>query len=139
MHGPVGSPPGWLWAILVWFALGTLFRRRFPDSGLGGSYGAIACLLLCVVSVLAGGSWLVGLMSLRVQAMVPLLVLTVVLILAGFYLRGRLSVMLELFLAFVRRGHWYMLPVLVALLAVGGLLVVAASSPWLAPFIYTLF
>jgi hypothetical protein len=62
-----------------------------------------------------------------------------VLILAGFYLRGRLSVMLELFLAFVRRGHWYMLPVLVALLAVGGLLVVAASSPWLAPFIYTLF
>jgi len=137
--GPVGSPPGWLWAILVWFALGTLFRRRFPDSGLGGSYGAVACLLLCVVSVLAGGSWLVGLLPLRVQSVVPLLVLTAVLILAGFYLRGRLSVMLELFLAFVRRGHWYMLPVLVALLAVGGLLVVAASSPWLAPFIYTLF
>ena len=45
----------------------------------------------------------------------------------------------ELFGTFVRRGQWYMLPVLVGLLSLGGLLVVAASSPWLAPFIYTLF
>ena len=56
-----------------------------------------------------------------------------------WYLRARLPVMGELFGTFVRRGQWYMLPVLVGLLSLGGLLVVAASSPWLAPFIYTLF
>ena len=58
---------------------------------------------------------------------------------AVWYLRERLPVMGELFATFVRRGQWYMLPVLVGLLSLGGLLVVAASSPWLAPFIYTLF
>ena len=58
---------------------------------------------------------------------------------ALWYLRARLPVMGELFGTFVRRGQWYMLPVLVGLLSLGGLLVVAASSPWLAPFIYTLF
>ena len=73
------------------------------------------------------------------QGMVPPVLLAAFLGLAGYYLRGRMAVMAELFLAFVRRGHWYMLPVIVALLSVGGLLVVAASSPWLAPFIYTLF
>jgi len=56
-----------------------------------------------------------------------------------WYLRARIPVMAELFTTFVRRGQWYMLPVLVGLLSLGGLLVVAASSPWLAPFIYTLF
>ena len=47
--------------------------------------------------------------------------------------------MVELFGTFVRRGQWYVLPVLAGLLSLGALLVVAASSPWLAPFIYTLF
>jgi hypothetical protein len=32
-----------------------------------------------------------------------------------------------------------MLPLLIAMLSIGGLLVVASSSPFLAPFIYTLF
>jgi hypothetical protein len=56
-----------------------------------------------------------------------------------WYLRARLPVMGELLASFVRRGQWYALPVLVGLLSIGGLLIVAASSPWLAPFIYTLF
>ncbi|MEO6710106.1 MAG: DUF5989 family protein [Planctomycetota bacterium] len=37
------------------------------------------------------------------------------------------------------RGHWYLMPLLVVLLSIGSLLVVAASSPLIAPFIYTLF
>jgi len=37
------------------------------------------------------------------------------------------------------RGHWYMLPVLFILMTVGLLLVAAAASPVLSPFIYTLF
>ena len=56
-----------------------------------------------------------------------------------WYLRERLPVMGELFGSFVRRGQWYLLPVLVGLMSIGALLVVAASSPWLAPFIYTLY
>ena len=51
----------------------------------------------------------------------------------------RLSVISELYGTFLRRGHWYMLPLLVVMLAIGMLLVVAASSPFVAPFIYTLF
>ena len=39
----------------------------------------------------------------------------------------------------MKRGHWYLMPLVVILLTVGSLLVVAASSPLVAPFIYTLF
>jgi hypothetical protein len=52
---------------------------------------------------------------------------------------GRLGTILELFACFVGRGHWYLIPLVVVLLSVGSLLVVAASSPLVAPFIYTLF
>ena len=45
----------------------------------------------------------------------------------------------ELLKAFTLRGHWYLMPLVVILLSVGSLLVVAASSPLIAPFIYTLF
>ena len=104
-----------------------------------GSYGPVGALLLGVLAVYALGGWLVGLLPGTWQGMVPPVLLGAFLGLVGYYLRGRTAVMAELFFAFVRRGHWYMLPVIVALLSVGGLLVVAASSPWLAPFIYTLF
>jgi hypothetical protein len=45
----------------------------------------------------------------------------------------------ELLKAFTLRGHWYLMPLVVILLTIGSLLVVAASSPLVAPFIYTLF
>ena len=131
--------PGWILGGAIWLVLGTLFWRRFPEVGVLGSYGPVGGLLIGVVSVYAIATWLVGLLPHRVQAAIPLLLMVGFIVLAGYYLRGRVVVMGELFLAFVRRGHWYMLPVIVALLSVGGLLVVAASSPWLAPFIYTLF
>ena len=51
----------------------------------------------------------------------------------------RLSTIAELVAAFTRRGHWYLMPLIVVLLSIGSLLVVAASSPLVAPFIYTLF
>jgi hypothetical protein len=56
-----------------------------------------------------------------------------------YKLGRRISTILELVQAFVSRGHWYLLPLLVVLLSIGSLLVVAASSPFVAPFIYTLF
>ena len=45
----------------------------------------------------------------------------------------------KLLVAFVGRGHWYLMPLVTILLTIGSLLVVAASSPLVAPFIYTLF
>ena len=65
-----------------------------------------------------------------------------VLVVIGFVLYKlgrRTGTVLELFSAFVQRGHWYLMPLVVILLTIGSLLVVAASSPLVAPFIYTLF
>ena len=54
-------------------------------------------------------------------------------------LRDRVGTIVELFGAFIGRGHWYLMPLVTVLLTIGSLLVVAASSPLVAPFIYTLF
>jgi hypothetical protein len=66
-------------------------------------------------------------------------VIAVILGFVVFKLGDRISTIAELVAAFIGRGHWYLMPVLVVLLTVGSLLVVAASSPLVAPFIYTLF
>ena len=57
----------------------------------------------------------------------------------AYKLGRRLGTIAELFKAFTLRGHWYLMPLVVILLTIGSLLVVAASSPLVAPFIYTLF
>ena len=57
----------------------------------------------------------------------------------AFKLGRRLATILELVRAFTLRGHWYLMPLVAVLLTIGSLLVVAASSPLVAPFIYTLF
>jgi len=51
----------------------------------------------------------------------------------------KFGIIREVMSSFVNRGMWYMLPLLVGMLTLGSLLVVAASSPFIAPFIYTLF
>ena len=52
---------------------------------------------------------------------------------------SHLGIIWEVYWSFVRRGYWYMIPLLVAMLTIGNLLIVASSSPFIAPFIYTLF
>lgn len=126
-------------AVLVWLFLGTLFLRRFPDQGAAGSYGPVAALVGLVVVIIYSIDWLAGFLPFWLQQYVPILVVGAILGASLWYLRRRLPVMAELFGTFVRRGQWYVLPVLAGLLSLGALLVVAASSPWLAPFIYTLF
>jgi lysophospholipase L1-like esterase len=126
-------------AIAVWLVLGTLYWRRFPAEGALRSYASVAGLVCAVVLIVYAVGWLAWLLPLWIGRWVSTIVVLGVLGAAVWYLRGRLPVMAELFGTFVRRGQWYMLPVLVGLLSLGGLLVVAASSPWLAPFIYTLF
>lgn len=125
--------------LLIWLVLGTLYWRRFPAEGAARSYGSVAALVGVVVALFFGFAALTWLLPLWLSRWVSTVVVIAILGAALWYMRGRLPVMAELFGTFVRRGQWYMLPVLVGLLSVGGLLVVAASSPWLAPFIYTLF
>ncbi|MDG2306439.1 MAG: SGNH/GDSL hydrolase family protein [Candidatus Binatia bacterium] len=123
----------------IWLVLGTLFLRRFPDQGAVGSYGPVAALIGFVLVFIYSVDWLAGFLPVWLQRFVPGIVVGAILGASIWYLRKRLGVMAELFGTFVRRGQWYVLPVLAGLLSLGALLVVAASSPWLAPFIYTLF
>lgn len=126
-------------AAAIWLILGTLYARRFPEEGAARSYGSVGALVCAVVVIISGVGLLTSILPVWIARWVSSLVILGVLGAALWYLRARLPVMGELFATFVRRGQWYMLPVLVGLLSLGGLLVVAASSPWLAPFIYTLF
>lgn len=126
-------------ALAAWGLLGTLFLRRFPDQGPALAFGGVGGLVGLVVGIFLALDWLTGLLPLRMQSWVAPIAVSGLLVVCLWYLRRRLGVMAELFGTFVRRGHWYVLPVLAGLLSIGGLLVVAASSPWLAPFIYTLF
>ena len=99
----------------------------------------VGLLLSVIFAIVIGGGRLLGSLS---PALAQLLGAVFVLAIIGFVLYKlgrRTSTVLELFSAFVKRGHWYLMPLVVVLLTVGSLLVVAASSPLVAPFIYTLF
>jgi hypothetical protein len=61
------------------------------------------------------------------------------LVLVAWYARRKFATVCGMILSAWDRGHWYMLPVLFILMTVGLLLVAAAASPVLSPFIYTLF
>jgi len=56
-----------------------------------------------------------------------------------WYARRKFTTVCALMLSAWDRGHWYMLPVIFILVTIGLVLVAAAASPVLSPFIYTLF
>jgi len=62
-----------------------------------------------------------------------------ILVLVAWYARRKFATVCGVVLSAWDRGHWYMLPVIFILMTVGLLLVAAAASPVLSPFIYTLF
>jgi len=61
------------------------------------------------------------------------------LVLVAWYARRKFTTVCSLMLSAWDRGHWYMLPVIFILVTIGLVLVAAAASPVLSPFIYTLF
>jgi hypothetical protein len=63
----------------------------------------------------------------------------ILLTLVAWYARRKFTTAAALMLSTWDRGNWFMLPVLFVLMTVGLLLVAAAASPVLSPFIYTLF
>jgi|GEM_PF-731249 len=132
--------PRWvLWYVGLVAVLGTVYARTYKDVATWQAYAIAGGMLGLVFTIAVGGS---NLLTLIPPAIGRALLVLFVLGLLGFVLvklGRRLSTITELLAAFTRRGHWYLMPLVVILLTIGSLLVVAASSPLVAPFIYTLF
>jgi hypothetical protein len=132
-------PQAPLWFAGLWVVLATGFALTYRDTPWWKAALGVGAMLGLVFAIALGGSALLKLLDPRLATF--LLVLAVMSLLGFvFYKLGRrLGTIAELFKAFTLRGHWYLMPLVVVLLTVGSLLVVAASSPLIAPFIYTLF
>ena len=132
--------PGWLVPWLVLLALlSTLYAVNWRDEPLWLVPLKIGALLAVIFAIVLGGALLLEILPERISKLLLLLFVLAVLGFVLWKLGRRLGTMCELLKAFTLRGHWYLLPLLTVLLTVGSLLVVAASSPLVAPFIYTLF
>jgi hypothetical protein len=132
--------PIWLYVFAsLWLLLGAAYAFTYRDETLPFAFLKVGGLLAVVFAIILGGGWLLGFVPARFA---PWIVLGFVLLVLGFVawkLGRRIATILELLKAFTLRGHWYLIPLVVVLLTIGSLLVVAASSPLIAPFIYTLF
>jgi hypothetical protein len=132
--------PAWPFVFAgLWLALGALYSASYRDEPVWRAFLQVGALLALVFAIAGGGSRLLGLLPVNVAAAVLVLFGGGLLIFVLFKLGRRLTTTLELLGSFTRRGHWYLLPLVVVLLSIGSLLVVAASSPLVAPFIYVLF
>jgi len=143
----IGTPPrpgvdwrfvaalfGGLWAVLT-----LIFIATYPDESKGLAPLKVGGMLALVFTIFLGGRELIALVPHAYAPWIFGAFLVGVLGFVAYKLGRRISTILELLAAFVARGHWYLMPLLVVLLSIGSLLVVAASSPLIAPFIYTLF
>lgn len=125
--------------LVLWAIVSTLYALTYRDEPMWRAPLQVGVMLALVFGILLGGKALVGLLPAQFAMPVFIVFFAGVLTFVLIKLGRRLGTISELFLAFTRRGHWYLMPLVVVLLTVGSLLVVAASSPLVAPFIYTLF
>jgi hypothetical protein len=142
--GTVGDTPPtprrWPFVYLaLWLLLGTAYTRTYRDEPAPRALLQVGALLAAVFTIALGGGALLALVPPGISGIVGALLALAILIFLLYHLGRRLGTVVELIVAFTRRGHWYLLPLVVVLLTLGSLLVVAASSPLVAPFIYTLF
>ena len=132
--------PTWLKVFgVLWAVLGTCYMITYRDEKPPLAFLKVGGLLAMVFGLIIGGS---KLLAMAPPELGPWLLLGFAAIVLGFVaykLGRRLGTITELIKAFTLRGHWYLMPLVVVLLTIGSLLVVAASSPLIAPFIYTLF
>lgn len=132
--------PRWPFVIgALWLLLATLYARTNRDEPALAAFLQVGLMIAVVVAIVLGFGELIGLLGPRIGRYVGVALL---LGFGGFLLfkmGPKLSIIGEVYGAFLRRGLWYMIPLLVVMLSIGGLLVVASSSPFIAPFIYTLF
>jgi len=136
---PEGFPTWILVFGALWLILGTTYSFTYRDEKFPLPYLKVGGLLALVFTIVLGGGWAVGKIDPRYSSWVLLAFVTLVLGFVIYKLGRRIGTILELLRSFTLRGHWYLMPLVVVLLTIGSLLVVAASSPLIAPFIYTLF
>ncbi|MEE2939910.1 MAG: DUF5989 family protein, partial [Planctomycetota bacterium] len=135
-----GGLPRWpLWYLGLTLLLGTLYSRTYVEESAGSAYVRVALLLAVVFATAIGVGALVSSLPPTTGRVVLVGLVIALLTVVAYKLGDRVGTILELLTAFALRGHWYLMPLLSVLLTVGSLLVVAASSPLVAPFIYTLF
>ena len=134
--GGIGPPTIFLalWGVLTIMYLSTYKDepRWQPPLKVGAMLTVIFCIILGVNKALEALPPVVG--QIGIGSAAALLIGFII-----YKLGRRVGTIIELFKAFTLRGHWYLMPLVVILLTIGSLLVVAASSPLIAPFIYTLF
>jgi len=128
---------------LVWAALSLLVASvmsRQPSSrGFARDLvGAGLMVAFVMTVVIGGGVLLAALPPLWSQLALAAVVVTFVTV-AAYHMRDRFGTVAELIATFAGRGHVELMPTLVVLAGLGSLLIVAASSPFVAPFVYTLF
>jgi lysophospholipase L1-like esterase len=123
----------------LWLALSALYIGTYRDEKKHLAALKVGGLLACVFTIVLGGKKLVGLLPHAISGWILGAFVVGILVFVIYKLGRRVGTVAELMRAFVLRGHWYLMPLIVVLLTVGSLLVVAASSPLVAPFIYTLF
>jgi len=134
------GPPSWLlWYLGLTALLGTMYVRTYRDVPAAVGLGSVAALLAVVFGTALGVGWVVEELPPRAAQLTVLALVLAILTFILYKLGDRIGTIGELLRAFTLRGHWYLMPLLSVLLTVGSLLVVAASSPLVAPFIYTLF
>jgi len=124
---------------IIWLILGLFFWRSYPNENPLVAYLKVGLLISFVVGVIYGVTTLAEALPPSIGRFAFPLLAVAILIFLLVKVQKRLGAIKELYGTFLRRGHWYLLPMLVVMLAIGMLLVVAASSPFVAPFIYTLF
>jgi hypothetical protein len=134
------SKPLWPFVLgALWICLGTLYARSYRDEKPVLAFLKVGALLAIVASIFLGVGKLSGLLPPAAAPWVVGLFVLGVFAFVVWKLGRRVGTIVELLKAFTLRGHWYLMPLVVVLVSVGSLLVVAASSPLIAPFIYTLF
>lgn len=135
-----GRMPTWpFWFVGLWAALGTLYTQTYKDENTVLGYLKVGGLLGVVFATAIGVTTLIGILSPLAGQLLLVGLVIAILTFVLYKLGDRIGTIAELMKAFTLRGHWYLMPLLTVLLTVGSLLVVAASSPLIAPFIYTLF
>ncbi len=138
---PSGGIP--TWAKLfggLWVALSGFYMVTYKDEeNVALAPLKVGALLGVVLGTFLGIAKLSESLPPSVGANLPILFAVGILGFVFYKLGDRLGTIFELLKSFVLRGHWYLMPLVVVLLSIGSLLVVAASSPLVAPFIYTLF
>ncbi|MDP6762868.1 MAG: DUF5989 family protein [Planctomycetota bacterium] len=124
---------------VLWVLLTALYFGTYSDEPIWQPPLKVLAMLAAVFCIVLGGEALLA----RLPASLSQFLLLVFVVGLGTFilykLGRRIGTILELFKAFTLRGHWYLMPLVAVLLTIGSLLVVAASSPLVAPFIYTLF